>query len=46
MPRITDKGYLVDLLNQCYSNQEDNWVFLCVYCKKAVIVEEELREKI
>ena len=34
MPRITDKGYLVDLLNQCYSNQEDNWVFCAFIVRK------------
>ena len=48
MPRIVDSGYLIGLLNQCYCKQEDNCLFCfginCKYCKKSVIVEEELRK--
>ena len=44
MPRIVDRGYLIDLLNQCYCKQEDDCLFYfginCKYCKKSVIVEE------
>ena len=42
------RGYLTDLLNQCYCEEEDNFLFCsginCEYCKKSVIIEEELRE--
>ena len=48
MTRIVDRGYLIDLLNQCYCQQEDNSLFCfqinCEYCKKSVIVEEEPRK--
>ena len=49
MPRFIDRGYLVDLLNQCCCDQEDNCFFCftpnCAYRKKSMIVEEELRKK-
>ena len=49
MPKIVDRGYLVDLLNQCYCDQEGNCFFCftknCIYCKKSVIVEDKLRKK-
>ena len=48
MPRFIDRGYLVDLLNQCYCDQEDNCFCFtpnCAYRKKSMIVEEELRKK-
>ena len=48
MPRIVDRGYLTDLLNQCHCEQEDNCLFYFAinykYCKKSVIVEEELQK--
>ena len=44
MPRIVDRGYLIDLLNPCYWEQEDNPLFRfrinCKYCKKSVIFED------
>ena len=44
MPRIVDRGYLIDLLNQCYWEQEDNSLFRFridyKYCKKSVIFED------
>ena len=49
MPRIIDREYLIDLLNQCYCKQEDDCLF-CFgtnfkYCKKSVIVEEFRKNK-
>ena len=48
MPRIDDRGYLIDLLNQCYCEQGYNCLFCfevnCKYCKKSVIAEEEFRK--
>ena len=50
MPRIVDRGYLVDLLNQSYRDQEGNCFFCftknCIYSKKSVIVDDKLRKKI
>ena len=49
MRRIVDRGYLIDLLNQCYCKQEGDCLF-CFginfkYCKKSVIVEEFRKNK-
>ena len=49
MPRIVNRKYLIELLDQCYCDQENNWFFCgdanCKFCKKANILEERLRTR-
>ena len=49
MARIVDRHYLINLLNQCYVEQEVNYYFCmerkCRFCKRSLIVEDELRIK-
>ena len=49
MPRIVNRKYLIELLDQCYYDQENNCFFCsdanCKFCKKANILEEKLRTK-
>ena len=46
MPRIVNRKYLIELLDQCYCDQENN-CFFCndANCKKANIIEEQLKTK-
>ena len=47
--RVVDRQYLIQLLNECYKQQESNCSFCkrknCTYCKKSSFLEEELRLK-
>ena len=51
MVRIANREYLVDLVEQCYKDQEKNCcIFFCSgsnfsFCKKSKILEEELKKK-
>ena len=49
MVRTVDRSYLIDLVNQCYKNQEDNCYFCfkvdCVFCNTSSNNEEELKKK-
>ena len=42
------RSYLIDLVNQCYKNQEENFYFCfkvnCVFCSTSSNIEEELRK--
>ena len=46
MGRHVERLYLVDLLNQCYLNQEENCYFCkkskCILCQRTLSFEEEL----
>ena len=48
MVRTVDRSYLIDLVNQCYKNQEDNCYFCfkvdCVFCNTSSNNEEELKK--
>ena len=49
MTRIVDRHYLIDLLNQCYTEQQVNCYFCmegnCRFCRRSLLVEDELRIK-
>ena len=48
MVRTVDSNYLVDLVDQCYRNQEENCFFCyktnCVVCNATFNIQEELRK--
>ena len=51
MVRIVNREYLVDLVEQCYKDQEKNCCIFCSvsnfsFCKKSKILEEKLKKKI
>ena len=47
MARIVDRFYIVELVDQCYMEQERNCYFChkcnCCFCKRSVTAENELR---
>ena len=47
MARIVDRFYIVELVDQCYTEQERNCYFChkckCRFCKRSVTAENELR---
>ena len=49
MVRTVDRSYLIDLVNPCYKNQEENCYFCfkvhCVFCNTSSIEEELRRNK-
>ena len=49
MGRRVSRSYIVELLNQLYLNQENNFYFCmktaCIFCQTTLCFEEELREK-
>ena len=50
MVRSVNRQYLIQLVEQCYIDQENNFFFCgdynCKFCKESKNVEEKLRKKI
>ena len=50
MPKIENRKNITELLDQCYCDQENIYIYFCgdatcKFCKKANILEEQLRTK-
>lgn len=49
MVRTVDRDYLVQLVDQYYNEQEENFLFCdglnCPFCKKSMFLKKEVREK-
>ena len=49
MVRIVDRDYLLQLVDQYHNEQEENCLFCgslnCLFCRKSMFLEEELRKK-
>ena len=47
MIRIVDRFYIVELVNQCFTEQERNCYFChkynCCFCKRSLTAENDLR---
>ena len=48
--RTVRRDYLVQFVDQCYNEEDENCLFCgrlnCLFCKKSMFLEEELRKKI
>ena len=49
MVRTVDRDYLVQLVDQYYNEQEENFLFCdglnCLFCKKSMFLKKGVREK-